>query len=39
MTVEATKPHKRWKSPLTEILAMSAALLMCFFQRCFELVS
>jgi hypothetical protein len=25
MTVEATKPHKRWKPPLTETLAMPAA--------------
>jgi hypothetical protein len=27
MTVEATKPHITWKPPLTEIFAMSAALL------------
>jgi hypothetical protein len=30
--VEATSPHITWKPPLTEIFAMSAALLMfCFF--------
>jgi hypothetical protein len=31
MTVEATKPHKRWNPPLAETLAISAALLICFF--------
>ena len=30
MTVEATRPHMTWKPPLTEILAMSAALLIVF---------
>ena len=30
MTVEATSPHITWNPPLTEIFAMSAALLMFF---------
>jgi hypothetical protein len=31
MTVEATNPHRRWKLPLAETLAISAALLILFF--------
>ena len=30
MRVEATSPHRRWKPPLAETLAMSAALLIVF---------
>lgn len=31
MTVEATKPHSRLKPPLTETLAIFAALVIWFF--------
>jgi hypothetical protein len=32
--VEATKPHMTWKPPLTETLAISAALLIAFLFQC-----
>ena len=33
ITVEITKPHSRWKLPVAETLAISAALLMFLFSQ------